>query len=489
MRLRLVRILIASAFLSLTRVSAPLAQPGPLDPVLDACAGDPVLRPRLLSLADSVAAADPLLASEALTIVGQSFARRGEVDSAVVCFTRAMELDPREPRRSELAATLLSRLGPGDAARARDVLRPVQPLTPQLPDPSQSVTQGLFAWSLFLTGQPDSAVRLIAPVDSWLSTQGEWRYRLACVAFDREDWIRVQLLLTPLGVTSRTFDSDVMDMLERSADKLNAKRHLKPMLAGEIHKRDEIEQEWVTEMGGRRVGFRSPDGFPLGGTVLAPRRPAHARGAVILMAQGDTIAIYDSLAAGLRNMGLAVMLLEPRGSGRSVAPGCPLPSAWHGREAAMQEAVAGDIAAAATALAREVGADSTQYLVVGVGSSSPSAILAARKDRRVRVLMLVSPSASPCDRGMLRAEVAAWKRPIYFQTGPEDFTAEPLIDALYGVTDMRASRVADSDMPGTRTSIFRRDPRIMARFKQWLSESWPRAAAPRSTPPKPPKKG
>ena len=317
----------------------------------------------------------------------------------------------------------------------------------------------------------------------------EWRYRLACVAFDREEWIRVQLLLTPLGVASRTYDADVMDMLERSADKLNAKRRLQPMLAGEIHKRDEIEQQWVTEMGGRRVGFRSRDGFPLGGTVLAPRRVAHPRGAVILMAPGDTIAIYDSLAAGLRNMGLAVMLLDPRGSGRSVAPSCPLPSAWRGREAAMQEAVAGDVSAAASALAREAGADSTQYLVVGVGSTGPSAILAARKDRRVRSMMLVSPTASPCDRGMLRAQVAAWKRPIYFQTGPEDFTAQPLIDALYEATDMRASRVADSDKPGTRATIFRRDPRIMARFKQWLSESWPRSAAPRSTPPKPPKKG
>src|SRR5262249_1909563 len=202
---------------------------------------------------------------------GEGGAGRGEVDSAVVCFTRAMALDPREPRRAELAAALLARLGPGDAPHARDVMRPVQPITPQFPDPSQAVTQGLFAWALFLSAQPDSAVQLLAPIDSWLSTQTEWRYRLACVAFDRKEWIRVQLLLTPLGIVSRTYDSDVMDMLERSADELNAKRRLRPMLANEIHKRDQIEQDWVTEMGGRRVGFRSGDGFPLGGTVLAPK--------------------------------------------------------------------------------------------------------------------------------------------------------------------------------------------------------------------------
>jgi hypothetical protein len=135
MRLRLVLFLIAIALLSQARVNAAFAQAGPLDPVLDACDGDPALRARLFSLADSVAAADPVLASEALSITGQSFARRGELDSAVVCYQRAMALDPREPRRMDLAGALLSRLGPDDAARARDVLRPVQPITPRTPIP------------------------------------------------------------------------------------------------------------------------------------------------------------------------------------------------------------------------------------------------------------------------------------------------------------------------------------------------------------------
>jgi len=489
MRHRPTLTLIAAGLFLLAPASRSFAQPSPLDAVLDGSAGDAVLRSRLHAFADSVAASDPALASEAQSIAGQSLARRGEVDSAVACYERAMGLDPREPRRVELATALLARLGPGDAERARDVLRPVQPITPQLPDPSQAATQGLFAWAQFLSGQPDSAMRLIAPVDSWLTAHQEWRYRLACVSFERKEWIRVQLLLTPLGVASRTYDGDVMDMLLRSADELNSKRRLEPMLITEIQKRDRIEQEWIDGIGGRRVGFRAADGFPLGGTVLKPRRPAHPRGAVVLMAAGDTIAVYDSLAAGLRDLGLAVMLLEPRGSGHSVAPSCPLPSAWRGREAALQDAVAGDVAAAASALARETGSDSTQYLLVGIGDASPSAVLAARKDRRVRVMMLVSPTASPSDRGMLRAAVASWKRPIYFQTGPEDIPSQPFIETLYEATDMRASRVADSDRPGTRTKIFRRDPRIMARFKQWLSESWPRPAAPRPTPPKPPHKG
>lgn len=486
MRLRAVLIVMSSCLV----VAAPsFAQRGPLDDVLEAAAEGGELRPRLLAFADSVATADGALASQAMAWAGLSFAREGEADSAIACYERAVALDPREPRRVELASALLMRIAAGDAARARDVLRPVQPITPELPDPTQATTQGLFAWSHYLAGRADSASRLFAPIETWLTAHQEWRYRMACVAFEREDWIRVQVLLTPLAVVSRTHDSDVMDLLEQSAGKLGAGRRLRPMLLSEVIKRDKVEQELLTEMGARRVGFRGTDGFPLGGTVLAPKRVARPRAAVVLVVPGDTLALYDSLAVGLRRMGLAVMLLDPRGSGRSVAPSCPLPDSWRGREARMQAAVAGDVAVAAAALAREVGTDSTQYLVVGVGATGPIAVQAARRDRRARALMLVSPTASPPDRGPMRAAVAALKRPIYFQTGPEDFTTWDLIDALYRATDPRASRVADSDLAGTRTTIFRRDARIFARFNLWLSEAWPRRAAPRATRPSRPRPG
>ncbi len=486
MRLRAILILMSSCLV----VAAPsLAQRGPLDDVLEAAADGGELRPRLLAFADSVATADGALASQAMAWAGLSFAREGEADSAIACYERAVALDPSEPRRVELASALLMRLAAGDAARARDVIRPVQPITPELPDPTEATTQGLFAWSHFLAGRPDSAARLFAPIETWLTDHQEWRYRMACVAFDREDWIRVQVLLTPLAVISRTYDRDVMDMLERSAEKLGAARRLQPMLLHEVVKRDKVEQELLAEMGARRVGFRGTDGFPLGGTVLAPKRVARPRAAVVLLAPGDTIALYDSLAVGLRRIGLAVMLLDLRGSGRSVAPSCPLPDSWRGREARMQAVVAGDVVAAVAALAREVGADSTQYLVVGVGTTGAIAVQAARRDRRARALMLVSPTVSASDRGATRAAVAALKCPIYFQTAPSDFTTWDLIDVLYRATDPRASRVADSDLRGTRATLFRRDPRILERFKQWLSEAWPRRAAPRATRPSRPRQG
>jgi len=486
MRLRATLVLFASCLI----VAAPSrAAREPLDVLLEASASGAELRPRLLAFADSVAAADAVRASQAIAWAGLSYARDGVPDSAISCYERAVALDPGEPRRVELASALLMRLAAGDAARAHDVLQQVQPINPELPETSQATVQGLFAWSHFMAGQTDSATRLFAPVERWLSVHQEWRYRMACVAFERKDYVTAMVLLTPLAVASRTFDQDVMDILKQSAEQMGVENRLRPMLINEIQQRDRIEQELLSELGARRVRFRGTDGFPLGGTVLAPPAVTRPRAAVVLVAPGDTLALYDSLAVGLRRMGLAVLLLDPRGSGHSVAPSCPLPDSWRGREARMQAAVAGDVEEAAAALARQVGSDSTQYVVVGVGATGPIAVQAAARGRGVRAVMLVSPTASAADRGSMRAAVSALKTPIYFQTGPEDFTTWPLIDVLYEATDPRASRVADSGKFGNRATLFRRDRQIFDRFSRWLSETWPRRAGPRATPPSRPRQG
>lgn len=486
MRLRPTLVLIATGLI----LAAPShAARGPLDRVAETSPDGATLRSRLGAFADSVAATDPALAAQALAWSGESFAREGEVDSALACHERAAALDSSEARRVGLATALIARLGRGDAARARDVLRPVQPATPQMPDITQAPLQGLFAWSHYLAGRADSAAALFAPVERWLSPQREWRYRLACVAFEREEWTRVLDLLTPLAVASRTYDTDVMGMMQRSAESLGAERRLLPMVNNEIARRERNDQALLAELGAHVVGFRGEDGFPLGGTVLAPRRASRPRGAVVLVAPGDTLALYDSLAVGLRRMGFAVMLLDVRGSGRSVGPSCPLPDSWHGREVIMQATVARDVSAAAAALARDAGSDSSEYLVVGVGVSAPIAISAAR-EKAVKAVLLVSPTAVPAERGAMRATIAGLKPPIYFQTGPQDFTSWDLIDALYeAAADPRASRVADSDTFGSRATIFRRDRKIFTRFSQWLSEAWPRKAAPRATPPSRPRSG
>jgi hypothetical protein len=279
-----------------------------------------------------------------------------------------------------------------------------------------------------------------------------------------------------------------MEMLRISSSKMNAGRHLQTWLIQQIRQRDLLEDELVAELGARRVSFTASDNFPLAGMLLTPSTRGRPRAAVLLMTPEDTLADYDTLAVGLRRMGLAVMLLELRGSGRSVGPTCPLPGAWRGRETQMQMRSAADVRAAVTALGREAKADTSRYLVIGVGATTPIAVEAARLDPRAGVLLLVSPTPTPVDRGPMRATLAVVRRPVYFQTGPEEFTTWPVVDSLYRACDQRASRIADTDDYGTHAKMFRRSPKILERFRRWLEESWP-PPAPRATRPSPPRKG
>jgi hypothetical protein len=479
---------LASLVLGLALHAPALAQPTASDDLLFAAPTGTSLRACLLAYADTAAAHDSLEAGRALAYAALSFSRDGEPDSAAALYQRALDIDHRPERRIGLAAALVARLARGDAERAREVLREIQPSNWKEPDVTEATRQGLFAWTHYLSGRADSAALLMAPVERWLSVQQEWRYRMACVAFERSEWTRAVTLLTPLAVASRNSDNDVMGLLKMSAEKMNSDRHLEAWLLEQILQRDNLEGELIAELGARRVSFVASDDFRLAGILLTPSARGRPRAAVVLMAPEDTLAYYDTLSIGLRRMGLAVMLVEQRGSGRSVGPRCPLPGAWAGRETQMQIRSAEDVRAAVTALAREAGADTSRYLVIGVGSTAPIAVEAARLDPRAGVLMLVSPAPSPVDRGPMRATLAAVRRPVYFQTGPEEFTSWPVVDSLYRACDQRASRISDTDDYGTHAKLFRRNPKILERFSRWLAESWP-PPAPRATRPSPRRKG
>jgi dienelactone hydrolase len=479
---------LVSLVLGLALETPAFAQQHASDEMLFAAPNGTALRACLLAYADTVAARDSLEAARALAYGGTSFSRDGEPDSAVALYQRAFDLDGRPERRIALAEALVARLAKGDAERAREILRGIQPSNWMEPDVTETTRQGLFGWAHYLAGRADSAALLLAPVEPWLSAHQEWRYRMACVALERSDWARAFALLTPLAVASRNSDSDVAEMLRVSTTKMNAGRHLQTWLLQEIRKRDQMEDELLAELGARRVSFTASDNFRLAGMLLTPSTHRRPRAAVLLLTPEDTLTYYDSLAVGLRRMGLAVMLLELRGSGRSVGPTCPLSGAWKGRETQMRMRSAADVRAAVTAMAREAKVDTSRYLVIGVGATAPIAVEAARLDPRVGVLLLVSPDPSPVDRGPMRATLAAVRRPVYFQTGPEEFTTWPVVDSLYRACDQRASRIADTDDYGTHAKLFRRSPKILERFRRWLEESWP-TPAPRATRPSTPRKG
>jgi hypothetical protein len=450
-----------------------------LDTLLFAAPDPAALRARLAAFGDSLAAPNKALAARAWAHRADSFARDGEPDSAVTSAERALAIDARAEWRLRVADALIARLDPGDAARAIEVLRPIQPNLPQLPDMEDTPAQSRFAWAQYLTGHADSAAALFAPLDPRISPEPEWRYRLACVAVERAEWARALALLTPLAVRSRQQDSDVMDMIRHTADALNAGTRIVPMLDREIAARDGVERDLLTDLSARRVAFLADDGFRLSGVVI-PATGVRAPPAVIIASPHDTLASYDALALGLAHMGMPVMLFEPRGSGLSIGPTCPSHESWRGREVEMQSRVARDVHRAFQALARETRSDSSRYLLVATGDMAPVAVEAAGLDPRAQVLLLVSPAPHAVDRGAMRANLARLRRPVYFQTGPEDFSTYDVTDALYRACNQRVSRVAESERAGHEATLFRQDTTLLTRFKTWLAESWPRA--PRATP-------
>src|SRR5262249_2557273 len=155
------------------------------------------------------------------------------------------------------------------------------------------------------------------------------------------------------------------------------------------------------------------------------------RAVIVMMDPIDTPDDYDSLAAGLLTSGHALILLEPRGSGHSVAPSCPLPESWRGRESEMIQRCAGDVPIALRALAKTTRVDTSSYRVAASGISASIAIEAAAHDPRARVLLLMSAAPSPAEIGPLAHRLRSLHRPVFFQLAPQDIQKTNATEVLY----------------------------------------------------------
>lgn len=441
------------------------------------------LRASLIAYADSVAATDRYGAGEARYFAGMSFGRAGAADSAIVCYEQAQSLRGGREEALALADALITRRGPGDLDLVQSALRDLA-ATAGDQGPAAAAIFGRIAWAQFLAGNVDTAFVQMERHAATLVRTPEWRYRLGRVQLAHGDEREAFYTLLPAAVMSRGKDVGIRKMLTDVANKLGSSRDLEAMLTREIAVRDTAELLLIQRLGGRRIRFSSVDGFPLSAAAFAPPRgAARQRAAIVLAAPWDTLAAYDSLTTQLRRAGLAVALLDLRGSRWSIAPGCPLPDAWYGREAEMHSWTAKDARAALRALALVAAIDTTRYLVVGVGATASMAVEAADNDRRVQSLLLVSPNPAPVDRGPMRARLARLRVPTYFQTAPEDYTLLELVNELAAACDPTRVRVGDATMPGHGAVIFRTDANTGVRFRAWLADQ--PVGAPRPTPPRP----
>ena len=477
------RLAVAAALGGLAGAARAAFPPTPSQAILSSAISPAALRARLDSLAAATAASAPVDAGEADYYLAQSLARGGHIDSAIAACERAASLRGNREDLLLLADLRLRREAPDDARATLRALRPALAERGGESGLSQAHLLARVAWAYFLAGRADSAAALFADLDPILGSGLEWCYRMGKTALATGDARRAFDLLAPVAVASRMQDEDVMIDLKESARRLGLPEHLEDALREQIAVVDRREQQVFERWGGRRVRFRGADGFPRVGIALPPTGSARRLGTVILMTPGDSVPSYDSLAAALQRHGLGVILLPARCSNWSVTPACPLIEAWAGREEDFERESARDVPAALRALRTVTRVDTTRYLVAGVGYSATIAALAASFDPRVRALLMVSPSPEAVDRGPTCAALAAARLPVFFQIAPEDFNSTyDVTDLLYQSCDRAASRIVEAKTAGHHAAQFRGDPKLAARFLDWLDGAL-KASPRRATPP------
>lgn len=450
------------------------------------CPSASALRGRLETYADSCGLSDAYGAGEACSVLGASFARTGERDSAIAWYSRANRILDGPQERLALVDLLLERRAGEDVARAATLLRisleGIEAPGARLP------YQARQAWALHLAARSDSAARLFAEIETPLSASLEWSDRMGRVAVAAGRPGAAMRWLSPVAVASRGCAPDVMAALSAAAASSGTRRDLSSLIAAQVTALDRSEAARLDALSARPVSFDADDGFPLAGAVLAPGDGVRRVGAVVLVEPDERASSCDSLADVLRRANLAVLLLERRGTGGSIGPTCALPFAWRGREDALDRRCARDVRGALRVLAGMTRLDTSRCVVVGVGETATTAVRAAGLDPRTRALVLVSPAPHPVDGGTVRAGIAALQRPIFFQIAPEDFPLFEQTDIFYQAGVRGRSRVSDARGAGQGAAQFHHDPTIAPRLIRWLAETMSAPAPPTLRPSRPRRK-
>jgi len=439
------------------------------------------LRATLLDFARSAPDSATADKGAALLHAGWSYQESGRADSALVCYERAVAVRGNREDRDAFVDALFDRAHAGDAARALEVLGPRLAMARTTTERDIAQTRGRQGWAYYLMNRGDSALAILRAhqrllLDPVTPRHRDWRYRIGLVELEHGEPTKSIEALFPLAIESRFQDRDVMSILRDATRKTPQADGFADGLKQEIHRIDALDREAIAEFRGKRITFKASDGMTLGAIVIPSTRKA-ARAAVVLMDAEELPDSYDSLATGMTAAGYSLILVEPRGSGWSVSPECPLPSLWRGREEEMRSRVARDVAPALRALAANAPADTSSCVLIGAMSSSGIAAEAATLVRRTRALVLLSPSPTRVEMGPMRAKLQQSGLPVFFEVPAMDYDTGPVAQTLYEGVDPRTSRIAESEIVGSSAKIFRYDRSALPRLLTWLNESWKRPAS------------
>ncbi len=452
-------------------------------------APDPVrTRAALLGFAAAVPPSDSADAGEAWRLAALSYHRAGMADSAIVCGRRAVETHATGEAVDALIDALQERRGADDLPLASALVQKRFRMMRFDAGPfDQANTQGRLAWSLFLDGKADSAhkdfkrARRLLDADNpmvWI-----WRRRVAMTAHAAGDRDQALEMCKGLAVRSWLQDRDALMLMHDVLGGDQGDARYAPFLRSELVHAQQADQARLDEVGARRITTTGIDGFPIA-TALYPTNARTRRLVIAIETETEELAHYDSLASALRGAGWALAVMDARGSGRSVAPACPTPESWSGREDAIESAVAGDVRYAFLAVARDAKLDTTAYVVMGSRGTAGIAVEAATLDPRAGAAVLLSPLPPPVELGRVWARLKSRGLATFIQTAPSDIGAPDVGAQLYDALDPKTSRLVDSEATGRGPMVFRFDGTAGPRLVSWLAERFPSKPAPRPAAPR-----
>jgi hypothetical protein len=412
-----------------------------------------------------------------------SFERSAMPDSAIACYRKANATGRFSTALTPLVDVLLRRRGPGDVAEAIQVLEAMQSYEQETGVQSAHADPARLGWAYVLSGQAKRGLEVLTPLESRLSEDPAWRYRLARTYLDSGNSTQAAQYLVGLNAEARGQDHEIASLLKHLDASLGPNARLQERAQQALQDHDDAEIALLGRLKGRRVRLLASDGAYVGGALFADSTIRHAvPAALVLGGLGDELRDYDSLAVALRASGFAMFLLDPRGSGWSVAPEFSLPDTWEGRQEALGARVARDVRDALNAFARVTRIDTTRVLLIGVGTMAPMAIAAAAQDARIGAMALLDPWTSPVDRGGTLAAARRAPIPAYLQLSVPGHREAAFADTLLHTFPPKTSRLVESTALGSGAGAFGSRPDVTPRFVRWLDETFSAKPQRRVTP-------
>lgn len=425
-----------------------------------------------LGEAPGASASQKLDSGDAAYWLGVQHARAGRADSALAQWRRAWRLRGDFDEGYAVIDALCRRGKAADLAEARAIAAELSQQADLSARNRVAESHARLAWTLYLLGQPDSALAALPAANEPIYRRYPWTRRLFLVQSAGGDFANAWRTGLTVMVRRRGHDAEAESLLIRAQHRLHYIDERRTLtIENGIGRATAEELAFASTHGGAVETLRAKDGFPLQ-LFTFPAKPDSGRreAMVFVLSPTDTVSAVDSLVAACTASGHPVALLAPRGTLGSLGRDAMGPEDWIGREPAFFTTTAADVAFAMDALGKRAAFRAPGWVVAAAGDRAPVALSLARSRRDVKALLLVAPRVPVVDVAEYRAQLKAAGTRTFVQVSPEEPDALEFGDLLSRDTRPGQVRVADSGEAGRGAAIFRADSRVPRRLISWLAE-------------------